>query len=127
MNTTTWDSYAIQSADIGQQTQQKKTLIGLEKTEFGEKATYGLILLILATILELSVMIFPLSTDMTDLDSMIRTMKLAQGFGFVVAFFKLIGLILIATDLKNFIIEINKNRNQYNDNLSTLARKINQK
>jgi len=72
-------------------------------------------------------MIFPFSTDMTDLDSIMGKMKLIQRIGYVVAFFNLIGLILIGIDLKNFILEINNNRNQYNDNLTILAKKINEK
>jgi len=72
-------------------------------------------------------MIFPLSTDMTDLDSIMGRMKLIQRIGYVVVFFNLIGLFLIRIDLKNFILEINNNRNQYNDNLTILAKKINEK
>ena len=127
MDTTSWESYAIKSVDTSQQPQRRKTLLALQKAQFGEKAQFGLTLLILAVILELSVMVFPLSADMTDLDSIVRTMKLAQGFGFVVVLFKLAGLLLIISDIKNFILDVNTTRNQYNDNLMILAEKINNK
>ena len=127
MDHSTWESYALQSVDGEQHTHHPNTLNGLQKTEFGEKAIFGLNLLIFAAILGLSMMIFPFSTDMTDLDSIMGKMKLIQRIGYVVAFFNLIGLILIGIDLKNFILEINNNRNQYNDNLTILAKKINEK
>ena len=127
MNRSNWESYALQSVDAEQHTHHPNTLNGLQKTEFGRKAIFGLNLLTFAVILGLSTMIFPLSTDMTDLDSIMGRMKLIQRIGYVVVFFNLIGLILIRIDLKNFILEINNNRNQYNDNLTILAKKINEK
>lgn len=104
----------------------KKILTGSSMLESGQKAGFGLFIILIGQIVNI-VMIFSKPSSDSNIESYLDYVSFFETISVLIAIANIIGIILILQDLKELLDELQEDRDIWNQNLMIIASEINKK